>query len=383
MATAIHPELRKQLGRYGAGCVDDCFNCGNCTAVCPLSQGEVAFPRKMVRYVQLGLKDRLAGSIEPWLCYYCGECSATCPRDATPGETMAALRRHATASYDLTGLAGLMYQFPWIAMGVTVLLAIGLGVFHLAARFAHHDGLVPDYWQVFSWIPYNTIHMIGMIVGGIMMMLIAAGVINAARLMLRSRGGFGWFLKQRAHWIPAAIGLVREIAVMKRHHECGDSEDGGPPEPKHLTARTAHLAIMWGFGLLLLATTIDFVFVFMLGIEPYIVARPIGIIGGLVMLYGLLVFTRKRLRKETPGTAKTTFADAWLLAFLIVLDLTGFVLLAIVSFRIEGVFSDVVLLLHSVLAMEMVLLFTLSKLGHALFRPMALFIRSLEERAAA
>jgi ferredoxin len=382
MATLIRPDLKADIVKYGAGCVDDCFNCGNCTAVCPLSQDTTAFPRKMVRYIQIGLKDKLTCASEPWLCYSCGECAATCPRDATPVNTMAALRRYATAQYDVTGLARLMYKLPWFALLVTVALGLFLGLFHLSAQVAGH-GAEPAHWAAFSWIPYGTIHQIGLVVGGVMMLMIAAGVVNAARLMLKPRGGFGWLRKHKpAAWLATMVETGRELATMRRHHECG-SEDGGAPEPRLLSARFAHLTIMWGFLMLLAATTLDFLFVFLLHMEFYLIARPLGIIGGLVMLYGLLVFTWKRAKGATPSTKTTTFADGWLLFFLIVLDVTGFLLLAIVSLGIKGMFSDILLLVHSVMAMEMVLLFTLTKLGHALFRPMALFFHLLERRPQA
>ena len=95
----VDSDFRNVLARFGATSVIDCFNCGNCTAVCALSEGNTPFPRKLIRYAQLGLKEKLVQSPEPWLCYSCGECSATCPRDARPGETMAALRRMRPADH--------------------------------------------------------------------------------------------------------------------------------------------------------------------------------------------------------------------------------------------------------------------------------------------
>ena len=383
MATAIQPEVKEDIVKYGAGCVDDCFNCGNCTAVCPLSKDDTPFPRKMVRYVQLGMGDKLAGAPEPWLCYYCGECSATCPREATPGETMASLRRYSIARYDVSGVAGMMYKSRGFAIVFSLLLALVLGFFLVNERFHHfhEEGhAIPDYWKVFENVmPYITVHIIGMFVGGLMMVLVALSVINGARLMLKDKGGFGWLFKQSGNWIPTVIDLVQEIVVMKRHGEC--ATETGVQEPTQITPRFAHLAIMWGFIMLLAATSIDFFFIYFLNIFPYIVSRPLGIVGGLVMLYGLVVFTWKRMNKATPSSEKTDFADWWLLFFLIVLDITGFILLAIVTFGIEGPFSEATIILHSVMAMELVLLFGMTKIGHAVFRPMALFFHLLGERA--
>jgi heterodisulfide reductase subunit C len=90
MRYRVNPELGAEIAALGGGTFTKCFNCGNCSAVCALSQGDTAFPRKIIRYLQLGLEERLTESVEPWLCYYCGQCSKTCPREAEPGELMMA-----------------------------------------------------------------------------------------------------------------------------------------------------------------------------------------------------------------------------------------------------------------------------------------------------
>ena len=110
MAHLVNPNLIKDVKQYGAFDISACFNCGNCTAVCPLSDEGGSFPRKMIRLGQIGDKTGVLGGPEPWLCYYCGECSQTCPREAEPGEYMAALRRYQIAQYEPTGLGRLMMK---------------------------------------------------------------------------------------------------------------------------------------------------------------------------------------------------------------------------------------------------------------------------------
>lgn len=71
-----------------------CFNCGTCTAICPLIYD--SFPRKFIRYAQLGAKELiLENALELWKCLHCGLCTQTCPRDAKPGELMLGLKRMA------------------------------------------------------------------------------------------------------------------------------------------------------------------------------------------------------------------------------------------------------------------------------------------------
>ena len=105
MATRVDPGLLDDLKAFGLSEASKCFHCSNCTVSCPLSTPENPFPRKLIRYMQLGLKDRILRSPEPWLCYYCGDCSTQCPRGAEPGETMMAARRYLTSLYDWTGFS--------------------------------------------------------------------------------------------------------------------------------------------------------------------------------------------------------------------------------------------------------------------------------------
>ena len=105
----VDPTLLHELKEYGAVGIEKCFNCGNCTAICPLASDEYAFPRSVIRRAQIGEKERMKSQLDPWLCYYCGDCSETCPKGAEPGETMMAARRWLTAQYDWTGLARKFY----------------------------------------------------------------------------------------------------------------------------------------------------------------------------------------------------------------------------------------------------------------------------------
>lgn len=382
MTTKVDPQISKRIRKFGAGDFNKCYHCGTCTAICPLSVGGVSFPRRVLRNVQLGLQDRLMQAPEPWLCYYCGECSESCPQKAEPAETMAAMRRYLIAQYDPSGLAGLMFRSPAFTLFFTLLLAALLGFFLLSIHAGKHAiagaAPFPAHWAPFPWIPYETIHLIGMGVGALMVLMVLTGLFNAARMMLKPHGGFAALRQRKAADIHGAFAkLGREIATMQRHGQC--DADSQPAEPWYLRPRFAHGMILAGFVALLIATTLDFLFVFALKMQFYGIARPVGTIGGLAMLYGLLVYTWKRMRRATPNTKTTTLADAWLLFFLILLDLTGVALLVIIGTGWKGVASDVILLVHSVMAMEILLLFPLTKVAHALYRPLALFFHFLNE----
>jgi heterodisulfide reductase subunit C len=65
MAVRVNPRLIDELERYGAQDVSRCYHCGNCSATCPFSHEPFLFPRRSMRYLQLGLEPRLRGTLEP------------------------------------------------------------------------------------------------------------------------------------------------------------------------------------------------------------------------------------------------------------------------------------------------------------------------------
>jgi heterodisulfide reductase subunit C len=79
--------LVEEIRKFGAFDITACFNCGNCTAVCPLFAKDAAFPRRLIRYAHLGLEEKLLDKKEVWLCYYCGKCSETCPPRQNPASS--------------------------------------------------------------------------------------------------------------------------------------------------------------------------------------------------------------------------------------------------------------------------------------------------------
>jgi ferredoxin len=133
---AINIEFGNELKKYGAFDFNACYNCGNCTAVCSLSTEENSFPREMVRFSVLGMKEDIKSSLKPWLCYYCGECSTHCPQEANPGELMMSLRRWLTAEYDWTKLSGLLYRSLPLTLLAFLLITLGVIIFGFSEKFS-------------------------------------------------------------------------------------------------------------------------------------------------------------------------------------------------------------------------------------------------------
>ena len=90
--TRLNPDFAEEMKPFGEDTALACFNCGTCAAICPLLYEH--FPRKMIRYIQIGAKDRiLQNAQELWKCLHCGLCTQTCPREANPGEILLGLKR--------------------------------------------------------------------------------------------------------------------------------------------------------------------------------------------------------------------------------------------------------------------------------------------------
>lgn len=91
--TTVDCSFMKELERFGMDKTSDCFNCGTCVAVCPL--GESHFPREIIRYAQIGAREKIIErAYKLWRCLHCGLCIQTCPRGADPGELIMGLRRY-------------------------------------------------------------------------------------------------------------------------------------------------------------------------------------------------------------------------------------------------------------------------------------------------
>jgi nitrate reductase gamma subunit/ferredoxin len=361
----IDPGFAAELKKYGAKDFNACFNCGNCTAICGLTEKDASFPRIFIRDGLLGQKEDILESRELWLCYACGDCSESCPRQAGPGEYMAALRRYAIASYEPTGLTGLIFRNnPLFILFVTVLSVI-LGLF----LFTLKPEQEVSRW-LFDIIPYEAIHNMGLVIFGIAGISVSWGVIT---MWLRLSRKIVPSDKPKTGAMEAIRMVASEMATMKRYATC-DTEEGSYwiEKPRVLRPAFVHWAVMWGFLGLLLATVLDFILK-----DPSTAtwwpSRVLGTIAGIFLVYGTTVLLSYRFREVTKSYAETRLADWLFLWSLWIAGITGFWLETSVSLGADHLINHLVLLVHTIISMELVLLFSFSKFAHAVYRPLALF----------
>jgi len=379
--TTLDVGLYPDIQRFGATDISACFSCGTCTASCPLSQTDATFPRRLIRYAQLGMKDALLSSKELWTCYGCGECAETCPTQADPSQLMAATRRYAIASYDRTQVARAMYTRPAVATVLAVLLAAFFALFMYSA----HGPQSGSSLAIFEFIPEGLIHNTGIVVMILVVLAGLSGIASMARRIGR-REGVGWATVFGSRAALARAGRAAWFAIA--HESLGQARFREDCEADATDLATVpwfrrrwlvHALTVWGFLGLLAATALDYGLA-ILGIKetgtPVPLWYPVRLLGtaaGVALLYGTTVLIIDRYRMANRSVKRSTTADWMLLGLLWVTGLTGFILELALYLPEPPIWGYWVFLVHVAVALELVLLAPFMKLAHAVYRPVALF----------
>jgi heterodisulfide reductase subunit C len=81
-------EVRRRTGRNPARC----YQCGKCSAGCPMAEETTFRPHDVMRLVNFDEREKLLSSECLWLCLTCETCTARCPNECDPARTIDALR---------------------------------------------------------------------------------------------------------------------------------------------------------------------------------------------------------------------------------------------------------------------------------------------------
>lgn len=386
MRAEVNPDLIVDLKKFGVNNASECFNCGNCTAICSLSSEELLFPRKAIRYLQLGLKDKLLESPEPWLCYYCGDCSETCPRQADPGEVMMGLRRYLTSMYDWTGISRLFYTSKLFEMFSILLVAalVGLGF------YLYHGPMLADRVALNVFAPNTTIEILDLIMLAVLSFFL---LTNAYRMYRAVMGDPRQYPKPTPQDQPQSpnktirgvplsdyIGEAREFVVQfftqKRFNACG----------------TATQRLQW-INHLLIMTGYCTVFLLVVGgirwfqrDDIYALWHPVRLLGyyaTFAVLYGTSVAIIGRLKKSKTVYAHSHSSD-WI--FLIMLWLTTFSGILIHATRLlqMPLSTYYLYVIHLMIAVPMLVIeVPFAKWTHQLYRPLILYLMKVKKRTMA
>ncbi len=353
----------EEIKALGGESIRKCYQCGSCTANCPLTAQIKAFPRRTIRLVQLGLGERALRSPDMWLCSACLTCKAACPREADPGEIMAALRRLAYSKYSwLPGPTRNLTTSPKLVLIFTGFLgAVLLALVYSASQVSRAATTV----NFATFLPFAFVDFAGIVLGLAVAFGIGMNGLNMWRMVGRSSGDPPqWTTSQRLKNLANIV--VREVTFQRTLRNCN-------------TGRLQWIAHMWlivGFAGAAITTTL--VYVLNDGGTPFPLDHPVKIIGNmsaaLLLFGGAILIVRRIFQKSTVG--KTYFQDWLFLSLLFVVAITGTLseVARLLNISIIAYSSYSVHLVSTALLLGLA---PYTKFAHAIYRPMAMYIAKL------
>lgn len=69
-----------------------CYQCGKCSAGCPMAPHMDVLPNQVIRLAQLGMQEPLLAARSIWVCVSCMTCNTRCPKEIRIAEVFEALR---------------------------------------------------------------------------------------------------------------------------------------------------------------------------------------------------------------------------------------------------------------------------------------------------
>jgi quinone-modifying oxidoreductase subunit QmoC len=311
-----------------------------------------------------GLKDKLVGNGDVWLCHNCGDCTTLCPRGAKPGDVLAAVRAYAITEYGPFKAIGALLDDPKklpIVLGIPAVLFLIVGLITGLLDFTPEGDKIAHGHFFSTWLV------------DIMMLPAAAwAVANFAIGLKRFIGDMHQnALKEGKTDIETInpkgfiMGLVRIILPVLKHDkfsECSENKDRA----------TAHMMVLFGFIGLFIVTNIFFFTLYGLQIHgPYSQLNPVkwlANVAGVSLVIGSLLMIKNRLAKQDQVS---TYKDWWLISWALALGATG---LLTEMTRLAGMagLSYALYYIHLMFVWSLFFFIPYSKLAHLVYRTTAM-----------
>ena len=352
-------EFKRKLGRVSGSPLNQCMQCGNCSAVCSLAPADRPFPRKEMVWSGWGLKEKLIGNVDIWLCHQCGDCSTYCPRDVKPADVISAIRQHSYLHYARPGFLGKLVSSPaWLPVALAIPVVVIMVILSLAGTFQIPEGPV-DYSAFFPHALLNS-------------------TFSAITLFfyLSASFGIGRFWKDMKRQTPPGEAGMKKFPIIKVLTEILSHSNFTACGSRHLR-KVAHMLLFFGFGLLILVTLYA-IWATVTHNYPLPFTNPFKIAGNVasLMIYsGLGIMAFQRLFNRNVF-GKSSYSDWLLLAAIGLLTLSG----TLVEMARFGSWSVAYHLyfFHLVAVWFVIMYLPFTKLGHIFYRTTALlYARSI------
>jgi len=364
----IEPDVGfiKEVIGLGGDTLKKCFQCATCSVACPISPDTKPFPRKEMIAASWGLKDRLVGNLDVWLCHHCGDCTTMCPRGAKPGEVLGAVRSYAIADYAVPKSVGKAVNDPKklpILMGIPVVIFIVLGLITGLLDFSPslgEHGIAHS--QFFStWL----VDMIFVPLAIWVVVIFALGLKRFIADIHENAVLEGKTEKKELDlfgFIKAIPSILPTILKHDKFSECSENKDRA----------TAHLMVFWSFVGLFIVTNIFFVVLYVFQQHgPYSQLNPVkwlANVAGVALIIGSALMIKNRLAKKDQTS---TYKDWYLLGLVFGLGVTGVLTQATRLAGMAGV-TYFIYFIHLVFVFNLFAFLPFSKLAHLVYRTVAM-----------
>lgn len=279
----LRPDIKfvREIMSSGGEDLKKCYQCATCSVVCNVSPDDHPFPRKEMQYAQWGLKDKLMGSPDIWLCHQCSDCVAQCPRDAKPGKVMQAIAKMTISNYSVAGIAkaaGSLGGTLLLAIVPTVIILIALALQDSFSNIPRgHDGEIVYSEFMATSKAIDPLFSTFFILAGIMFFI---GARKYWRDMVANHAASGG--DKPASFMSSLVPTLTEFLTHKRFRECDETEDRA----------NAHLLVFYSFIGLFLTTSWAVIYFYIIGWHsPFSLTNPIKWLGNISAAAGIVGMT--------------------------------------------------------------------------------------------
>ncbi len=373
----IQPDLKfvKKIMNSGGESLKKCYQCATCSVVCNVTPDDKPFPRKEMIHAQWGLKDKLFGNPDIWLCHQCSDCTAFCPRGAKPGEVLGAVRKLSIEHYALSKSLGralgdqkfllFLLAIPLFILGILVPV-VG---HQIPAQYLGEHLRLPHYlWEVMASSKpivyadnFMPVPFIDTIFGAAAAFAFLGFIVGVLRYWkdLAASGA-----EAKMPLSKAIIAMVTEFLAHKKFKKCEVTVDRS----------RSHLFVFYGFVGLAITTTWAIFYLYGLQREsPYPLYDPMKILGnlsGIALLLGISwVISNRNKNQEKAG--KGSYYD-WLFIYLILTIVVTGLLSEILRLANIAVVAYPIYFIHLVAIFFLFAYAPFSKMAHMVYRATAL-----------
>ena len=354
----------KEVAGLGGESLKKCFQCATCSVACGISPDNKPFPRKEMIAASWGLKDRLVGNADIWLCHNCGDCTTLCPRGAKPGEVLAAIRAYAVKEYAAPKFLGRALNDPKylpLLIAIPIVIFVFLGLITGLLDFTPEGDRIVHAKFISTWlvdlvfIP-TSIWVVAIFALGLKRFL---NDLHENAVLEKKTD------KEKIEPIGFISALIRVIPTILKHQKFSDCTE-------NKERSLAHILVLYSFVGLAIVTGIFFVHIYILQWHgPYSQLHPVkwlANISGVALIIGGILLLKNRLSKTDQTMV---YKDWYLLGLVLGLGVTG-MLTEITRLLGLGGTSYTLYFTHLIFVFNTFAFLPFSKLAHLVYRTVAM-----------